>query len=294
MKKFKKMLARVPGPPIDIKNEVDLCLPPGDFFYISEVIYGQGVAKPDASFLVGCACYVADEDAGKRKGCCFDGDCLWLANSGQPVAYNKDALLLPGVTVIYECNSRCCCTIFSQPCRNRVIQQGRKVSLTIFRHGGPRGWGVRANHDIPRGTFIDVYLGEVITTREANARFKRAQATKKYIEASYLFDLDFNYDSGQESEFTLDAFRYGNVTHFINHSCDPNLRVCPCFTESQDARMHSLAFFACKDIGRGEELTFDYLGNNASSASNGAKAGKEGDKLSCLCGAAKCRKFIYK
>lgn len=295
------MLALVPGPPIDIRNDVDQCPPPSDFFFISEPIFGEGVAKPDASFLVGCACYVADEEEASsvRKGCCIDSDCLCLANSNQPVAYDKDGLLLPNITAIYECNSRCCCTIFSQPCRNRVIQQGRKVSLTIFRHGGARGWGVRANHDIARGTFVDVYLGEIITTAEANARFKRAQALKRPQEASYLFDLDFNYEAGQESEFTLDAYRYGNVTHFINHSCDPNLRVYPCFTETQDARMHSLAFFACKDIGKGEELCFDYLGNNSNSnqASHSqpeTSKSKKGSEQVCLCGAAKCRKFIYK
>ncbi len=284
------MLARIPGPPIDIKNEVDLCPPPADFVYISEVIYGQGVAKPDASFLVGCACYVADEDAGKRKGCCIDGDCLCIANSGQPVAYDKDGLLMPDVTAIYECNSRCCCTIFSQPCRNRVIQQGRKVSLTIFRHSAALGWGVRANHDIPRGTFIDLYLGEVITAKEADARYRRAQSTGNQLEAAYLFDLDFN--DASEPEFALDALRYGNVTHFINHSCDPNLRVNACFTESQDARMHSLAFFACKDILRGQELTFDYAGVNASSQGTSRRKKGKGD-LQCLCGSGNCRKFVY-
>lgn len=35
---------------------------------------------------------------------------------------------------------------------------------------------------------------------------------------TYLFDLDYDSD-----EFTVDAARYGNVSHFVNHS------VRPCF-----------------------------------------------------------------
>ena len=34
---------------------------------------------------------------------------------------------------------------------------------------------------------------------------------------TYLFDLDFN--SGANNPYTIDAAFYGNVSHFINHSC---------------------------------------------------------------------------
>ena len=34
---------------------------------------------------------------------------------------------------------------------------------------------------------------------------------------TYLFDLDFN--SGANNPYTIDAALYGNVSHFINHSC---------------------------------------------------------------------------
>lgn len=217
MARFKRMLNRIPGPTIDIKNDVDRQAPPADFIYITEPVYGRGVTKPDASFLVGCACYVADElGRNPNPSCCIaDEECICLPDGRG--AYGPDGLLLPDTSVIYECNSRCCCRMFSQPCKNSIIQRGRQVSLTIARLDAERGWGVIANHDIPRGSFIDLYLGEIITTTEATERFYRAKRQQSPA-ASYLFDLDYNYDSGTECEFTLDAFRYWRVlkVFFIN------------------------------------------------------------------------------
>ena len=43
-----------------------------------------------------------------------------------------------------------------------------------------RGWGVRARHDIPKGTFVCEYVGELITDSKADDR----------EDDSYLFDLD--------------------------------------------------------------------------------------------------------
>ena len=264
MKKFQKMLSRVPGPPLKIRNDFDKSSPPQHFIYINETLYGRGVSKPDAQFLVGCSCYNIDESAGGKSspsGCCSHSECECISQNpdGRP-AYDADGLLLSDSSVIYECNKKCCCSIFSQPCKNRTIQMGRQVSLTIVRMPDQRGWGVTANHDIPRGTFIDLYLGEVISTKEATRRFISDSKDSDSEIGSYLFDLDINYESRTECEFTLDAYRYGNVTHFFNHSCSPNLKVYPCFIEHLDPRLHSIAFFACRYIAKGEQLTFDYMG----------------------------------
>lgn len=41
---------------------------------------------------------------------------------------------------------------------------------------------------------------------------------------TYLFDMDHNFDDDSDDTlFVIDAFHYGNVSHFFNHSCDPNL-----------------------------------------------------------------------
>ena len=71
-----------------------------------------------------------------------------------------------------------------------------------------------------------------------------------------MFDLDFN--SGSENPYTVDAANYGNVAHFVNHSCDPNLAVFNVWVNCLDPDMPKLCMFALRDIIKGEQLTFDY------------------------------------
>ncbi|XP_027489395.1 histone-lysine N-methyltransferase SUV39H1-like, partial [Corapipo altera] len=71
--------------------------------------------------------------------------------------------------------------------------------------------------------------------------------------ATYLFDLDY-----VEDVYTVDAAHYGNISHFVNHSCDPNLQVYNVFIENLDQRLPRIALFATRPIRAGEELTFDY------------------------------------
>jgi len=59
--------------------------------------------------------------------------------------------------------------------------------------------------------FVVEYVGEIITSDEAERRGKMYDSKQQ----TYLFDLDF-YD--EDATFTVDAYRYGNVSHFINHS----------------------------------------------------------------------------
>ena len=79
---------------------------------------------------------------------------------------------------------------------------------------------------IPKGSFVVEYGGEVITSDEAEIRGQSYDAEG----LTYLFDLDF---SGEEV-FTVDAGKYGNVSHFVNHSCDPNLNVYVVWINNQD------------------------------------------------------------
>ena len=51
--------------------------------------------------------------------------------------------------------------------------------LQVFRTNG-KGWGVRALRDIPKGSFVCEYVGEIISDSEADRR----------EDDSYLFDLD--------------------------------------------------------------------------------------------------------
>lgn len=70
-------------------------------------------------------------------------------------------------TPIYECNNRCKC---GPDCVNRVVQKGRTVGLCIFRTENNRGWGVKAMENIKKDSLVTEYVGEVITSEEAERR----------------------------------------------------------------------------------------------------------------------------
>ena len=88
----------------------------------------------------------------------------------------KDGFDYKETPMIFECNDLCGCNEGS--CHNRVVQHGISVRLQVFKAFG-MGWGVRPLADIPKGTFVCEYVGELISDSEAETR-----------EDSYLFDLD--------------------------------------------------------------------------------------------------------
>ena len=64
---------------------------------------------------------------------------------------------------------------------------------------------------IEKHQLVTEYVGEAITQEEAEERGKVYDSCGQ----TYLFDLDFNEG---ECLYTLDAKKYGNISHFINHS----------------------------------------------------------------------------
>ncbi|XP_041815953.1 histone-lysine N-methyltransferase EHMT1 isoform X2 [Chelmon rostratus] len=181
--------------------------------------------------------------------------------------YDKSGRLLPEFCreeppLIFECNHACSCW---RTCKNRVVQNGLRTKLQLFRTS-KKGWGVRALQDIPQGSFICEYVGEIISEAEAEMRQNDA----------YLFSLD---DKPQDL-YCIDARFYGNISRFLNHMCEPNLFACRVFTTHQDLRFPHIAFFASENIMAGEELGFDY----------GDHFWEVKSKLfSCECGSSKCK-----
>ena len=70
----------------------------------------------------------------------------------------------------------------------------------------------------------------------------------------------------------IDAGRGGNLSKYINHSCDPN-----CIIKIND---NKILIYSKKTIKKGEELTFDYRFN------------KNSFKEICNCGSKNCRGHI--
>lgn len=279
---FEKRMNSVeqPAPPIRVQNDVDLDSIDANFVYIQKNILSDAVPRPEEAVL-GCNC---NEDAGDGKGeCCASSRCC-ARLAGELYAYDRTTrrLRLQQGSAIFECNSRCSC---EASCTNRLVQFGRKHPLELFKTSNGRGWGVRTPNSLRKGEFVCEYVGEIISSDEANERGKIYDDKGR----TYLFDLDYN--TAAESEFTIDAANYGNVSHFINHSCDPNLAVFPCWIEHLNMALPHLVFFTLRHIKAGEELSFDYIraDNEDVPYENLSTAAR----VECRCGAPNCRKVLF-
>lgn len=258
--------------PIIVENNADLDILDPNFQYITANFAGKGVELP-VNPKIGCKC--VDGCVPSSKCCARMADSYF--------AYDKNGRLriYPG-EAIYECNSNCACT---EDCANRVIQRGRHNSLCLFKTSNGRGWGVRTEKTMRKGEFVGEYVGEIITCEEADERGKQYDA----IGRTYLFDLDYN--TSAESMYTIDAAIHGNICHFFNHSCDPNLAVFPFWIDNLDINMPRLAFFTLRTIKPGEELTFDYIRGNEGIEEYENLS--EAEKVTCRCGADNCRKVLF-
>ncbi|GBG76491.1 hypothetical protein CBR_g22240 [Chara braunii] len=166
----------------------------------------------------------------------------------------RGCIVLQEKYMVYECSPMCMC---SDECQNRVLQKGVRVKLEVYRTKH-KGWAVRAAEAIPRGTFVCEYIGEVVNDREANRRGERYDQ----VGCSYLYDIDVHLDPpayrNRARPFVIDATKYGNVSRFINHSCQPNLVNYQVLVESMDVRLAHVGLYANCDIQAGDELAFDY------------------------------------
>jgi histone-lysine N-methyltransferase SUV39H len=283
--------------PITVVNHVDDAVLPRNFRFINKMVLGKRVEAAEDSFRSGCSC------GGDGAGCQY-GQCQCLADlddDGDEVkayAYHSHgeragklrSRMLNSSLPLYECHLGCSC---SSSCPNRVVERGRTVPLEIFRTK-QRGWGVRTTEDIKQGQFVDCYLGEIITAAEADRR--RAESAVAQRKDVYLFALDkFTNPESLDSRLQgppleVDGEFMSGPTRFINHSCDPNLKIFARVGDHADKHIHDLALFALRDILKGEELTFDYI---AGIASDDDDPEDPTNMTECLCGSANCRRYLW-
>ncbi|KAL4711258.1 hypothetical protein ACJJTC_019099 [Scirpophaga incertulas] len=119
----------------------------------------------DPEFLCGCDC--TDDCVDKTKCACWKmtlEGAKTIGLDGLDVGYVYRRLPEPLPSGIYECNSRCKC---KQTCMNRVAQHPLQLKLQVFKTLN-RGWGIRALNDVPKGSFLCVYAGNLLTDATAN------------------------------------------------------------------------------------------------------------------------------
>ncbi|XP_072309540.1 histone-lysine N-methyltransferase EHMT1-like isoform X1 [Eucyclogobius newberryi] len=241
--------------PIPCVNAVDAETYPEDYKYIREncVTSPMNIDR-NITHLQYCVC----------KEDCSTSICM-CGQLSLRRWYDQNGRLLPEFCreeppLIFECNHACSCW---RTCKNRVVQNGLRVRMELFRTQ-KKGWGVRALQDIPQGTFVCQYVGEIISEDEAEMRQNDA----------YLFSLD------DKDQYCIDSRYYGNISRFLNHMCEPNLLAVRVFTTHQDLRFPHVAFFASESIRAGEELGFNYGDHFWEIKSK---------VFSCECGSLRCK-----
>jgi hypothetical protein len=224
-----------------------------------------GMAEADSTGAAGGEAVVAPQSACMKLNADPRGGGPWFP-------YNTDRCLIEVCDKLHECGAEC---KDGRHCMLKLVQHGLPRDLEVFMSPDNRGWGVRCWHNILAGDFIAEYVGEILTSEEADLREND----------EYFFDLQVvpvtergveGAISQGKSEFIIDGRVRGNLTRFINHSCSPSLIVQCIFVGKQ--RLPRICLFAWKDIQAGTELSYDYAqersGQNA---------------FVCRCGAAGCK-----
>lgn len=166
--------------------------------------------------------------------------------------------------LMYECHPAVCPA--GEKCQNQRFQKRDYPDSEPFKVTA-KGWGLKTNVDIKKGQFVNEYVGDLIDEAEVKKRIK--QAHEDNVTNFYMLTLD--------NKRIIDAGPKGNLSRFMNHSCQPNCETQK-WTVNGDVRV---GLFALHDIAAGSELTFNYnfecLGN---------------DKTNCSCGAPNCSGFL--
>lgn len=234
-----------------------------DFEYITTSVPGPATDLANWEVLSGCKCV---GECSAKENC----ECLLGAEDN----YSADGLLLEKSSgaPLLECHSECLCSERLQPCRNRVVQHGVKLALEVYYCSSEKGFGVRAAEEIPRGTFVCEYVGEILNEDEVERR-----AALNH-DRNYTLTVREYSDGGIITTFVDPRYR-GNIARFINHGCEPNLSIT---IVRMGYTIPCIGLFANKFICTGEELCYDY----------GASAFEGKNRKKCHCGSTSCRMFL--
>ena len=157
----------------------------------------------------------------------------------------------------YTCDPRKCST----ECMNRPLHMRPVPELSVFKTRYC-GMGLRVLNPLRKGDFIIEYVGEVINDKELKRRLDSAKDDNFYI---------MQLKQGHY----IDAKKMGNLSRYINSSCDPNCELQK-WTDAQTGETQ-IGIFALKDISMNDELTFNY---------NFKQYG--GVSFQCRCGSKNC------
>ena len=126
-----------------------------------------------------------------------------------------------------------------------ISTKNKKNELIEVRSSGIHGKGVFAKCDIPKGTEIIQYKGQLLTKDESDERSDRDNERGTV----YLSTLNDHFD--------IDGWVNGNEAKYINHSCKPNCEAV-LHEDEDDYAEDEIWIEAISDIKEGEELGYMY------------------------------------
>ncbi|CAH8580669.1 unnamed protein product [Heterobilharzia americana] len=190
----------------------------------------------------------------------------------------------------FECTPKIC-SFHDMDCGNRrffsrsnTSNDQNKNAFTVKRTIN-RGYGLKSLVSFKQGDLVIEYSGEVIDVTEANRRIIEALGGPNVLSSITSSRKGFQPLSetylariSSQLNLVLDARNHGNLSRFINHSCEPNL-VAECWTVDGYPR---LGLFASRLIEANEELTINYICGQFLST------GLMAFSSLCLCGADTC------
>lgn len=163
-----------------------------------------------------------------------------------------------------ECDPDLCRACFdcrdnggARSCRNVGLLLGER-QRTVVGRSDTHGWGAFAANDIGKGEIIGEYVGEIVSHIEADRRGRLYDE----IDYSFLFNIT--------EDWALDSTRLGNKLRYCNHHFKPNCNA-KLMRVGGDVRV---GLYAVRDIGRHEELFFDYKYKNGPAWSMPGSEGK--------------------
>ncbi|XP_055926838.1 histone-lysine N-methyltransferase SETD2-like isoform X2 [Argiope bruennichi] len=165
--------------------------------------------------------------------------------------------------LMIECGSRC---PTGDACSNKRFQKRLYAKVQPFKTE-KKGWGLKLLENVPRGNFVIEYVGEILSRHDFKQRVKQYAREKS----------NHYYFMALKTDEIIDATNKGNLSRFMNHSCDPNCETQK-WTVNGELR---IGFFAKRDLKAGEELTFDYQFQ---------RYGREAQK--CYCESELCSGYI--
>lgn len=182
---------------VSIENNEDFSFPK-KFTYISKNIVQESLGDAGIKKGEGCEC----SSCSKFTYCCSQK--LKTRFPYKIDDKGRTLLRLDKTKKIVECGDSCLC---KEDCINRLTQKQKQVPVCLFLTV-ERGWGIKAEESISKGTFIMEFKGEVISEEVSSSR----------EETTYMFA----FNSGSEEYATIDGACYGNLSRYMNHSCEPN------------------------------------------------------------------------